>query len=267
MSLLKPYVWAGASLHMLAVVVIFGMTLFWISLTGLSLFAEVDFNIALLIAFALSFSSTVFAVKILEDKGELSSRHGQIAIGILIMQDIFAVVFLAMSTGKIPSLWALGLLALFPLRRVLMRFMTQAGHGELLILYGFGMAFGVWTLFDLVGMKGDLGALLIGALLAAHPAAPLDAYRDTLRDKIVLGYQRAGFPYAQVTARIDRESKKIHVTVKEGPRYMAGDVVVQGHQAVAAADLIKVLTSPGPPEDATGTRRQTAGKDRLQVDR
>ena len=68
-SLLKPYVWAGASVHMLAVVVIFGMILHWISLTGLALFAEVDFNVALLIAFALSFSSTVYAGKILEYKG------------------------------------------------------------------------------------------------------------------------------------------------------------------------------------------------------
>ena len=93
-SLLKPYVWAGATLHMLIVVVVFGIALFWISLTGLSLFAGVDFTIALLIAFALSFSSTVFAVKTLEEKGELQSRHGQIAIGFLIMQDIFAVVFL-----------------------------------------------------------------------------------------------------------------------------------------------------------------------------
>jgi hypothetical protein len=106
-------------------------------------------------------------------------------MGILIMQDIFAVVFLALSTGKVPSLWALGLFAFFPLRRVLMRFMTQAGHGELLILYGFGMAFGTWTLFDLVGLKGDLGALFVGALLAAHPSAgemskKLTGFKDVL---------------------------------------------------------------------------------------
>ncbi|MHC5112122.1 MAG: cation:proton antiporter domain-containing protein [Planctomycetota bacterium] len=196
-SLLKPYVWAGASLHILTVVLIFGIALFWISLTGLSLFAEVNFKVAMLIAFALSFSSTVFAVKTLEDKGELSSRHGQIAIGILIMQDTFAVVFLALSTGKIPSIWALALLALFPLRRLLMRYMTQSGHGELLILYGLGMAFGAWTLFDLVGMKGDLGALFIGALLAAHPAAgemskKLMGFKDILLVGFFLGIGTTG---------------------------------------------------------------------------
>jgi predicted Kef-type K+ transport protein len=188
-SLLKPYVWAGASLHMLIVVVIFGIILFWISLTGLELFAKVDFTVALLIAFALSFSSTVFAVKILEEKGEMHSRHGEIAIGILIMQDIAAVVFLALSTGKIPSLWAFALFGLIPLRRPLMYFMTRAGHGELLILYGLALPLGVWSLFELVGMKGDLGALVIGALLAAHPsAAEASKKLMSIKDLLLVGF-------------------------------------------------------------------------------
>lgn len=188
-SLLKPYVWAGATLHMLIVVVVFGIALFWISLTGLSLFAGVDFTIALLIAFALSFSSTVFAVKTLEEKGELQSRHGQIAIGFLIMQDIFAVVFLALSTGKMPTIWAFALLGFIPLRRVLMHFMTRAGHGELLILYGLALSFGVWTLFDLVGVKGDLGSLFIGALLAAHPsAAEMSKKLMGFKDLLLVGF-------------------------------------------------------------------------------
>ena len=170
-SLLKPYVWAGATLHMLAVVLIFGILIFWISLGGLVLFAGIDVFAALIIAFALSFSSTVFAVKTLEEKGEMGSRHGQVAIGILIMQDIIAVVFLAMSTGKIPSIWALGLFALIPLRPVFENLMGRAGHGELLILYGFSLAFGAYALFEFLGLKGDLGALIIGMMVASHPSA------------------------------------------------------------------------------------------------
>ena len=87
------------------------------------------------------------------------------------MQDIFAVVFLALSTGKIPSVWALALFGLFPLRRVLMKLMSRAGHGELLVLLGLALTFGGSTLFELVGVKGDLGALIFGALMAAHPSA------------------------------------------------------------------------------------------------
>lgn len=188
-SLLRPVVWAGATLHMLVVVVVFGMALFWISLSGLTMFSGVDLKIALLIAFALSFSSTVFAVKVLEEQGEYTSKHGQVAIGILIMQDIFAVLFLALSTGKVPSIWALGLFALIPLRSVLMHFMTRVSHGELLILYGLALPFGVWALFDLVGVKGDLGALIIGALLAAHPsAAEMSKKLMGFKDLLLVGF-------------------------------------------------------------------------------
>ncbi len=170
-SLLRPVIWAGTTLHMLVVIMAFGTGLYWLSLTGLTIFADVNFRIALLIGFALSFSSTVFAVKTLEEKGEYTSKYGQLAIGVLIMQDIFAVLFLAVSAGKIPSPWALALLGLIPLRGVLMTLMNRAGHGELQILFGLALAFGGWSLFDMVDIKGDLGALIIGALLAAHPAA------------------------------------------------------------------------------------------------
>ncbi|MDH3900161.1 MAG: cation:proton antiporter, partial [Gammaproteobacteria bacterium] len=170
-SLLRPVIWAGTTLHMLVVITLFGTGLYWLGLTGLTIFADVDVRIALLVGFALSFSSTVFAVKTLEEKGEYTSKYGQLAIGVLIMQDIYAVLFLALSTGKIPSLWALALLGLIPLRGVLMNLMNRAGHGELQILFGLALAFGGWSLFNAVDVKGDLGALIVGALLAAHPAA------------------------------------------------------------------------------------------------
>ena len=110
-SLLRPEIWAGASIHMLITVIFFGITFFLLSVMGVSLFGSLDFKLGLLLAFALSFSSTVFAVKVLEDKGEMSSLHGRVSIGILIMQDIYAVLFLTFSTGKIPSPWAIALIA------------------------------------------------------------------------------------------------------------------------------------------------------------
>ena len=67
-SLTRPEVWAGASIHMLIIVLVFGTGIFLLAAAGLSKFAELDFKLSLLIAFALSFSSTVFAVKILEEK-------------------------------------------------------------------------------------------------------------------------------------------------------------------------------------------------------
>ena len=171
-SLFRPVIWAGTTLHTAIVIAVFGTFLYWMSLAGIQTFAGIDIATAMLIGFALSFSSTVFAVKTLEEKGEYQSKYGQTAIGVLIMQDIFAVVFLAVSTGKLPSIWALGLLMLIPMRYVLMHTLNRAGHsGELQILYGLALAFGGYTLFDAVDVKGDLGALIIGAMLASHPLA------------------------------------------------------------------------------------------------
>ena len=49
------------------------------------LFAGLDFKLAAMMAFALSFSSTVFVAKALEEKGEMKSLHGRIAISILVV--------------------------------------------------------------------------------------------------------------------------------------------------------------------------------------
>jgi predicted Kef-type K+ transport protein len=172
-SLLKPEVWAGASLHMVITVAVFGCGVYLLSLTGISLFGDLNLKLALLIAFALSFSSTVFAVKVLEERGEMTSLHGRISIGILIMQDIFAVLFLTFSTGKPPSTWALAVIpALFIIRPILNFILDRCGHSELLLLFGFFLALGLGAGgFDLVGLKSDLGALILGILVSNHSKA------------------------------------------------------------------------------------------------
>jgi hypothetical protein len=110
-------------------------------------------------------------VKLLEEAGELKTRHGKIAIGILIMQDIIAVLFLVAAAGQVPSIWALSLLALFFAKPLINKLLDKSGHGELLPLMGFFLALGGYELFKLVGIKGDLGALMIGILIANHAKA------------------------------------------------------------------------------------------------
>jgi predicted Kef-type K+ transport protein len=170
-SLIKPQVWAVGAIHMIITVAVFGIGLFGLAAAGLSMLGEPNLKVSLLIAFALSFSSTVFAVKVLDQKGEHDSIHGRVAIGILIIQDLIAVVFLAVSAGKIPSIWAVGLVLLIPFRHVLGAALDKSGHGELVILFGFLLAVGGAYLFELVHIKGDLGALCIGVLMAQHPKA------------------------------------------------------------------------------------------------
>jgi predicted Kef-type K+ transport protein len=168
-TLARPQVWAVTVTHSILITFIFGLIILGLAQTELPLFSELDLKLSLLIAFALSFSSTVFVVKTLEDKGEMKSLHGSIAIGILVMQDIAAVIFLAVSVGKLPSLWALALFLLIPARPLLQLLLRKSGHGELLVLYGLVLALGGAELFELAGVKDDLGALIIGLLISTHP--------------------------------------------------------------------------------------------------
>ena len=170
-NLLRPEIWAAASIHMLLTIVVFGAGIFALSYSGLAAFSALDFKLSLMIAFALSFSSTVFAVKVLEERGEMSAMHGRVSIGILIMQDIYAVLFLTFSTGKIPSPWAIALVAgLVVIRPLLMAILNRVGHQELLLLFSVFLALGLGAGgFEMVGLKPDLGALIAGILVAGHP--------------------------------------------------------------------------------------------------
>ena len=162
----RPQVWAVTSLHMALIVPILGTVLLLLALLNFPSFSGMGIYQALLIAFALSFSSTVFVVKVLEDRGETAALHGRIAVGILIVQDLAAVAFIAISAGVWPSPWALLVLLLIPVRPLLVYVLQKVGHGELLVLCGLLLALGGAAFFELVGLKGDLGALVLGALIA-----------------------------------------------------------------------------------------------------
>jgi hypothetical protein len=126
---------------------------------------------------------------VLEESGESKTRHGRLAIGILVMQDVFAVIFLVAATGKLPSVWALGLLALIPAMPLINRVINKSGHGELLPLTGFILALGGYHLFELVNIKGDLGALIFGIMLAQHEkASELAKSLLSFKDLFLIGF-------------------------------------------------------------------------------
>lgn len=171
-SLLQKEVWLTASLHLGLSVAVGAAFVLGLGATGLALVAGLDASTAALIAFALAFSSTVFVVKVLEDRGQSHAFYGRVAIGILIIQDIAAVIFLTIADRELPNPWALALVGLWPLSRIIRAMWSRVGHGELQSLFGIVMAFVPgYLLFDLVGLKGDLGALIMGMLLASHPAS------------------------------------------------------------------------------------------------
>ena len=188
-DLYKREVLLGSTVHMASWVAICASCFFGLGVIGLGLFAQFDLKTSALVAFALSFSSTVCVVKILEESGELKTRHGKLAVGILVMQDIFAVLFLVIATGKTPHLWALGLLLLPLLKPLWSHVLEKSGHGELLPLTGFMFAIGAYELFSLVGIKGDLGALIIGMLIAPHAkSAELSKALLSFKDIFLIGF-------------------------------------------------------------------------------
>ena len=169
-QLVQPEILVTASSHILLTTLTIGGVIFGLSFVGLQYFADMKIEAAMTIGFALSFSSTVFIIKSLEDRGEITSRHGRFAIGILVIQDIFAVVFLTLSKSVMPSIWVLALpIYLYLVKIVLGRLLDKSGHGELLTIFGFFAPLIAGALaFDLVDLKYDLGALIIGMLMVNH---------------------------------------------------------------------------------------------------
>jgi hypothetical protein len=86
--------------------------------------------------------------------------------------------------------WAIALIAGLAVARPLMIVvMARCGHGELLMLFGILMTAAGYSSFELVGLKGDLGALVFGMLVAAHPKA--SELADTLlgfKDLFLIGF-------------------------------------------------------------------------------
>ncbi|WP_339682080.1 cation:proton antiporter, partial [uncultured Stutzerimonas sp.] len=83
-NLVRREVIGGSLLH-------FGISSL-VVLPAILVFLDTSWRESVLLAVALSFSSTVLAAKVLEGKRELRAFHGRVAIGVLIIQDLIALV-------------------------------------------------------------------------------------------------------------------------------------------------------------------------------
>lgn len=81
----------AAGLGQVVFTAIGGLALCW--LLGFSMMESI------FLATALTFSSTVVVVKLLDQKGELDSLHGRIAVGIFLVQDLVVIVVLTFLAG------------------------------------------------------------------------------------------------------------------------------------------------------------------------
>ncbi|MEE2001358.1 cation:proton antiporter [Alkalimonas sp. MEB108] len=163
-KIIKPEVIGGGLIHFAISCLLMAPALY--------LLLDISLYTALMLAIALAFSSTVLAAKVLETKRELRAFHGRVAIGILIVQDLIALVVISLAAGTLPSPWALLVFAIPLLRPVLYRLLDASGHDELLLLFGLLLALVIGGYgFELVGLSGELGALVFGAMLSKHKRA------------------------------------------------------------------------------------------------
>lgn len=188
--LVRREVWLTSSVHVVATT---GVTVGFLALLGLlgvGMARDEDAASLILIGVAVSFSSTVLVVKALEARSSTTSLFGRTAVGILIVQDLVAVATLGILQAEAPSPWALALVGLLPAAWVLRRMLRHLAHNELQPLYAVVLALVPgYGLFELVGLKGDLGALVVGMLLAAEPrAVELSRALFSVKELLLVGF-------------------------------------------------------------------------------
>ena len=138
---------------------------------------------ALFIGLALSLSSTAFALQLLDEKGEINTRHGRLAFSVLLFQDLAAIPLIALvplfAVGA-PNESAMdlraGILAIFTIIGVIVvgrfvlsrlyRIIAATGVREAMTASALLTVVGVALVMEAAGLSAALGSFIAGALLA-----------------------------------------------------------------------------------------------------
>lgn len=149
----------------------------------------------LYLAFGAAMSSTLIVVKLLHDKAEIHTGAGRLVVGVLVLQDLFAIIFMAVQPSLLDPRFgnlaralvygvvliglsfALSRFGLAPLMRAI------AKTPELVLLTAIAWCFAVAGGAQLAGLSREMGALIAGQSIAAFPygadvAAKLAGIRD-----------------------------------------------------------------------------------------
>jgi Kef-type K+ transport system membrane component KefB len=150
---------------------------------------------ALYLAAAVALSSTVIIVKVLYEKFELDTLPGRITLGVLVLQDLFAILFLAIQPSLndlrfdvvLVSFIRVGVLLTTAL--VISRFTLPhlfqiiARLPELVLVGALAWCFAVAEFAEFLGLSREMGALVAGVSLSTFPyALDVTAKVTALRD-------------------------------------------------------------------------------------
>jgi CPA2 family monovalent cation:H+ antiporter-2 len=178
------------------------------AVAGVAMLLQVEPAVAIVLGGAIAMSSTALVLKQLADQRELTARHGRLAVGILLFQDLATIPFLV-GVGSVrhgesasvvqligPVLAAAGALVglailLRPLFRVVLAAVARTKSAELFLLAVLLLALGVAGVVHLAGLAPPIGAFAAGMVdwgkrLPAsssrrYPSLPRCARRPVLR--------------------------------------------------------------------------------------
>src|SRR5437660_108461 len=135
----------------------------------------------LYLAACMSLSSTLVVVKILNDKFELDTLPGRITLGVLVIQDLWAVGMLAvqpnlLNPNLVPLLGSLlrgAVLVVggFALSKYVLPYLFRmvAKAPELVLVSALGWCFFLAGAASLIGLSREMGALIAGVSLSTFP--------------------------------------------------------------------------------------------------
>jgi glutathione-regulated potassium-efflux system protein KefB len=152
-------------------------------LAAVALVVGLAWPVAVFAGLALSLSSTAFALQVLEEKGELALRHGRMAFGVLLFQDLAAIPLIALTplfavtAGKAPPMELLAaakaigiILLVVVLGRYLLdgviRIVARTRVKEAMTACALLTVVGVTLVMEHAGLSASLGAFIAGVLLA-----------------------------------------------------------------------------------------------------
>ncbi len=147
-----------------------------------------SFMDSLFIAAALSISSTAVIVKMLEDMGRIENKSSLMILGILIVEDVIAVILIStlQSVGLAGTISVEGLIVVVVVgvglivgtftigMRIIPSLIDRVAsteHREILLLSVLGLCFGYALLANMVGLSVAIGAFLAGVLVAESKSA------------------------------------------------------------------------------------------------
>jgi len=136
---------------------------------------------ALYLGVGVAMSSTIIIIKVLHDKRELETLAGRITLGVLVLQDVFIILFLAIQPNlKDPAvgllLLALGkVLLLVAVAYVFSRFVLPplfkvvARLPELVLVGALAWCFAMAGFAGWLGLSTAMGALIAGVMISTFP--------------------------------------------------------------------------------------------------